>query len=50
MAVKLVLLLLILALVVSLAVLGTFWYLNQESEREHEKELTEMEKMDEWLE
>lgn len=49
MAVKLVLFLLVLAIVLSLAVLAAFWYLDNRGEREHEKTLREMEQTHEML-
>jgi CHASE3 domain sensor protein len=49
MVAKLALVLFVLAVVVSLTTLAAFWYFNQESEREHERELREMEQTDEIL-
>lgn len=39
MAVKLALLLLVIALIVSVAMLGAFWYLKRRAEMKHEKEM-----------
>lgn len=43
MAVKLVLFLVVLAIVLSVAVIGAFYYLKHKAELEHEKEMTEAE-------
>lgn len=44
MVAKLLLGLVILAIVISLAVLGTFWYLKNVHELEHEKEMRQLER------
>lgn len=43
MAVKLIALLLVLAIIVSVAVIGAFWYLKRRAELKHEQEMTEAE-------
>lgn len=43
MAAKALLLLAVVAIIVSVAIVAAFWYFNQESERDHEKDLKQME-------
>jgi len=43
MVVKLVALLLVVAIVLSVAVIASYWYLAKRAEQEHEKELRELE-------
>ncbi|MFC6953940.1 hypothetical protein [Halorubellus litoreus] len=49
MVAKLVVALLALAVVVSVVTLAAFWYFDKASEREHERELRELEQTDEIL-
>lgn len=49
MAVKLVLALIVLTIIVALVIVAAFLYFKRQAELDHEKEMTEMEKMDDWL-
>lgn len=50
MAVKLVLFLLVLAIVLSVALIAAFWYFKETAEMKHEQEMTKMEQAEELFE
>lgn len=50
MAAKLIIAMVVLAIIVCVAVVAAFWYFNQHDERQHEKDLKQMEHTEKILE